>query len=197
MISFLIVRETHHPTILRRELKAQVGYEENSLSTVADEATQRGNPSKAILRAISRPILMLTQSPVVFLSCLITPLIFGTMNIVFSTLGLLFQTLYDFNTGESGLVYLGMALGSVIGAFVSGRTNDRIVERLADRHDKIVHPEYRTPPIAIGALFIATGLFCYGWTAEYAIFWLAPILGLAVLGFGLTTVHVRGDIHIY
>ena len=48
------------------------------------------------------------------------------MNTVFSKLGLIYQTHYGFSTGESGLVYIGMALGSLSGAILSAWTSDKI-----------------------------------------------------------------------
>ena len=134
---------------------------------------------------------MLVRSPVIAMCCTIALLIYGTMNIVFSTLGLVFQQRYRFSTGQSGLIYIGMALGSVTGAFVSGQTNDKLVAVLTKRYGGETYPEYRIPPILLGAILISTGLLEYGWTSQNNVYWIAPVIGLALLGFGLTTVHVR------
>jgi len=50
-------------------------------------------------------------------------------------------------------------------------------------------PEARLPPMMFGSVFFAGGLFIFGWTSSRDIFWLAPIIGLAMLGFSFLTIH--------
>jgi hypothetical protein len=50
-------------------------------------------------------------------------------------------------------------------------------------------PEARLPPMMIGSLFFAGGLFIFGWTSAPDIFWLAPVIGLVMLGFSFLTIH--------
>ncbi|UNI24815.1 hypothetical protein JDV02_010535 [Purpureocillium takamizusanense] len=47
-----------------------------------------------------------------------------------------------------------------------------------------IKPEYRLPPLKIGAFLLPAGLFIYGWTAEHHVHWIAPIIGTAVIGVG-------------
>lgn len=47
-----------------------------------------------------------------------------------------------------------------------------------------VKPEYRLPPLKIGAFLLPAGFFIYGWTAEYKVHWIAPIIGTAIIGVG-------------
>ena len=112
------------------------------------------------------------------------------MNTVFSTLGLIYQTQYGFSSGESGLVYLGMALGSVSGAVLSAWTSDKLFARISQRYGGEIQAEYRIPPTFSGVSFIVIGLFIYGWTLQKECFWLIPIIGLFLLGLGLTTIQV-------
>ena len=39
--------------------------------------------------------------------------------------------------------------------------------------------------MVFGGLVIPIGLFLYGWTAEYKIQWMAPLVGTGLIGFGL------------
>lgn len=47
-----------------------------------------------------------------------------------------------------------------------------------------IKPEYRLPPLRIGAFLMPAGFFIYGWTAEYKVHWIAPIIGTAIIGVG-------------
>jgi hypothetical protein len=40
----------------------------------------------------------------------------------------------------------------------------------------------------IGSVFFAGGLFLFGWTSSRAVFWLAPIIGTVLMGFGFFTI---------
>ena len=47
-----------------------------------------------------------------------------------------------------------------------------------------MQPEYRLPPLVVGAFFIPAGLFLYGWSAQYKTHWIVPIIGTALVGIG-------------
>lgn len=49
-------------------------------------------------------------------------------------------------------------------------------------------PEARLPPMMIGSIFFAVGLFIFGWTSDRDIFWIAPCIGLVSMGFGFFTI---------
>ena len=51
-------------------------------------------------------------------------------------------------------------------------------------------PEYRLPHLVFGGLVLPIGLFLYGWTAQEAIFWIAPIIGTAILSFGVVLIFI-------
>ena len=40
----------------------------------------------------------------------------------------------------------------------------------------------------VGSVFFAAGLFLFGWTSSKNIFWLAPVIGTVLLGFGFFTI---------
>lgn len=42
----------------------------------------------------------------------------------------------------------------------------------------------------LGALAVPIALFLYGWTAEEKVHWIVPIIGTAILGFGLFAIFV-------
>jgi hypothetical protein len=44
--------------------------------------------------------------------------------------------------------------------------------------------------VFLGALTVPIALFLYGWTAEEQVHWIVPIVGTAILGFGLFAIFV-------
>lgn len=70
-----------------------------------------------------------------------------------------------------------------------------------DRHikkqkasEKCMQPENRPPPMIVGEFMVPMGLFLYGWSANFQLQWMVPIVRTALLGFGLivTTIPAFG-----
>lgn len=63
---------------------------------------------------------------------------------------------------------------------------DVIYRRLRDRpkNKGVGRPEFRTPYMLPGVLFIPAGLFWYGWSAEYRITWVMVDMGAIIFTCG-------------
>src|SRR3954468_4347122 len=85
-----------------------------------------------------------------------------------------------------------------IGVILCKMTLDRLIKRQAaklaqfpDSNNRdadqpaLIDPEHRLPPMILGGTLLPIGLFMYGWTSQYHVHWIAPIIGTALLGFGL------------
>ena len=70
-----------------------------------------------------------------------------------------------------------MALGVVLCAV----TLDPLLRRQQRRHDSS-KPEARFPPTLVGAIGMPIGLLIYGWTTQYRLHWIVPLIGTAVVG---------------
>ena len=62
-------------------------------------------------------------------------------------------------------------------------TLDRCLKKLSKGGE--MKPEYRLPPMILGSLLMPGGFFLYGWSTEYRLHWIVPILGTTFIGFGL------------
>ena len=140
--------------------------------------------------SIFRPIKMLFLSPIVFLLSLHMAIVYGYLYLLFTTFPRVFQDQYGFSNGSVGLVYLGSGVGSIIGLFFCGAVSDRGLKYLTKRNGGSPKPEYRLPPMFIGAFLVPIGLFLYGWPAEKHVHWIVPIIGTAFLGCGMLTMMV-------
>ena len=47
-----------------------------------------------------------------------------------------------------------------------------------------MRPEYRLPPLPFAVLCLALGLLLYGWTAQFRLPWIVPIIGTVFIGLG-------------
>jgi hypothetical protein len=79
-----------------------------------------------------------------------------------------------------------------LGIVIFGSMSDRLVKRHlqgGERH----RPEIRlTPWFTLPAgITLPIGLFLYGWTIQYHVHWIVPMLGVVIFAFGLMGVMVR------
>ncbi|RYP29726.1 hypothetical protein DL767_006601 [Monosporascus sp. MG133] len=90
---------------------------------------------------------------------------------------------YGITGSVSGLVYLGLGIGSLIGVLVTSIVTDCTVKK-NNVGGKEFKPELRLQLTPVGSLFLPVGLFIYRWTAEYHVHWVVPSLGMTVMGIG-------------
>jgi MFS family permease len=126
---------------------------------------------------------MLLFSPIVAFMALYIAIIYAYMYLLFTSFTSVFMTNYGFTEGEAGLAYLGVGIGFIIGLLGTGIYSDKIVKKR--RSTRPPAPEDHLPPTVVGAILVPVGLFIYGWTAEYKVHWIAPIIGTAFFGFGM------------
>jgi hypothetical protein len=79
----------------------------------------------------------------------------------------------------------------MLGIVIFGALSDRLVKSNLDENKKH-RPEIRlTPYFTLPAgLAIPSGLFIYGWTIQYHVHWIVPMIGVVVFAFGLMGVMV-------
>ncbi|GJC91485.1 fluconazole resistance protein [Colletotrichum higginsianum] len=131
---------------------------------------------------------MMFLSPIVFSLSVYMAVLYGYLYLLFTTFPQVFKQQYGFSQGSSGLAYIGIGIGSLVGLLFAGLVSDRLVRTLTLRNAGQYQPEYRLPPMLCGAILVPIGLFWYGWTAEKQLHWMLPIVGTALLGCGIVIV---------
>ena len=110
-----------------------------------------------------------------------------------STIALTFESNYGFTASTSGLVFLGLGLGNAIGTFVSGAESDwRLKQRTKlkgqlqaeSQEPEPATPESRLNLCPVGAILLPLGFFLYGWTLQYHVHWIVPVIALFFIGIG-------------
>jgi MFS family permease len=93
---------------------------------------------------------------------------------------------YLFSNSALGLVWFAPLIGSMIGAYFSGPLNDRLTVYLSNRNRGWRKPEYRLWAFIPSAFIMPGGLIIYGATAAHGLPWIAPVVGMGSVGFGLS-----------
>ncbi|TLS29408.1 hypothetical protein PpBr36_01489 [Pyricularia pennisetigena] len=133
-------------------------------------------------RSIVRPLKMLLFSPITQIFAIYVAIVYGYLYLLFTTITSVFIQTYGFTPSTAGLSFLGLGIGSLVAQIVFTWTSDAYVQRRAEREGNGMKPEYRLLWLPFGAAVLPIGFFIYGWTVEYKVHWIAPILGMGVVG---------------
>lgn len=179
----IFTKETFATVLLERKTQALRKSTDNfDLRSRLDSGL---SPKQAITRALVRPMKLLTRSPIVTLMSIYTAIIYGILYLLFTTYTFVYEGQYGFSSSTVGLSYISTGIGFFVGLAFIGGTADRIFKALKEKNNGVAKPEYRLPPLLIGAWFVPAGLFLYGWTAQYHIQWAVPMLGGLLFGVGM------------
>ncbi|KAI6081353.1 bicyclomycin resistance protein [Hypoxylon rubiginosum] len=182
IVMLFSLKESYAPVILERKTKKLRKATGNDLLRSKLDAGL--TPADYFKRGIIRPFRMLFLSPIVAITSLYMAVTYGYLYLMFTTITEVFQEYYGFSTSTVGLAFLGLGVGSMIGILLFSATSDKYIQRKAAENKSGMKPEYRLPLLPLGAILIPAGLFLYGWTADYHVHWIVPIIGTAVVGIG-------------
>ncbi|KAK5114781.1 hypothetical protein LTR85_010094 [Meristemomyces frigidus] len=184
ILMFVFMRETYAPLLLQRKtnrLRKETG--NSSLRSKFDNGL---SPYDSLRRAALRPIKLLSRSPLVMVFSIYMAIVYGYLYLLFTSVTEVFEGTYGFSESIVGLVYLGIGVGTILGLGMYATLSNRAVKKAiaAQGGEGPAKPEIRLQLLPAGAVVLPTGLFLYGWTAQYHIHWIVPILGMALIGFG-------------
>lgn len=182
VVMLFLMRETYAPVILQRKtarLRKETGNE--LLRSKLDIGL---SPRDHFNRSIIRPLKMLVRSPIVALFAVYIAVVYGYLYLLFTSMTQVFQETYHFSTSITGLVFLGMGVGSMAGLAYFSATSDRYIQKKAKEEGKGMKPEYRLKQLPVGAFLLPGGFFLYGWTAQYHVHWIVPIIATGIIGMG-------------
>ncbi|KAI0479880.1 putative MFS multidrug transporter [Xylaria cf. heliscus] len=138
-----------------------------------------------LAQSMLRPWKFIFTSPITGLICLYSGFVYGLLYLLLTTITTVFVQKYHWSIGISGLAYIGIGLGFLVGVLVIGSTSDRIMAKHTKQNGNIAVPEVRLKICVYFSFLVPISFFWYGWSSNEHAFWLAPIVGLACFGLGM------------
>ncbi|KAF7190139.1 Polyamine transporter 4 [Pseudocercospora fuligena] len=194
MMVTIPMSETYKKTILKKRAKKLgiPGPEE-------PERTLLQTIKFFVVKTITRPIHMLFTEPIVTAFDLWIAFNFGLLNAFFAAFSWVFQNVYGFGIGSTGLTYIGQAVGSLIGLVVMLCTY-RIYwtkeAAKAKQNGEKMSPDKRLFVAKIGAPFIPVSLFWFGWSARPSVHWIVPVIAEGFFSFGNLLVFTCASLYL-
>lgn len=177
-IALLFGRETYHPVLKRRRAK--------QLGRAMPPPPSFGATARLFLTiGLLRPIRMLFTEPIVGLVCLYVACEFGTLFSFFAAVPYVFQSVYGFSIEETGLIFLSIVVGCLLGAATVIACDIFLYRRQIPKHPPhMIPPEHRLYPAMIGSVGLPLGLFWFAWTARLGISWASPTVAIVPFAWG-------------
>ncbi|KAL3440189.1 major facilitator superfamily domain-containing protein [Aspergillus insuetus] len=186
VILFFFLPETYAPNILCRRARRIRRITSNPKYMSESEIELRQlDPKGVLFEALVRPFQLCFFEPVVLLMNLYVSLIYGILYIWFEAFPIVFGEIHGFNSGQTGLAFLGILVSTcciAIPAYFYWKW--KYQSKQFDENWNI-KPEYQLPPACVGAFALPISLFWFGWTGNFAsIHWIVPIIASMLFAFG-------------
>ncbi|KZP30510.1 MFS general substrate transporter [Athelia psychrophila] len=166
---------------LARKMRKQTG-DHRYRARAEDEEASLYN---LIAVSCTRPLYLLTHEPIVFSISIWLGFAWGLLYCMVESVGPLFRTLYGFNSGQVGTVFLTLAVGSLLGFLTNFYQ-----EYLYQKHFSERGPEARLYGACIAGIFFPIGLFIYAWSSFARVHWIANVIGITVFVWAAFTIYL-------
>ncbi|KAF9445876.1 MFS general substrate transporter [Macrolepiota fuliginosa MF-IS2] len=190
----LFVPETYAP-ILNAKAQRSVNSAAGSLYTRSQMVSHRchhtelmESAKKGVLKAIFiscyTPLKLLLFDRMALLLDLWSSLTVGILYLAFQVYPIIFQEGHGFNLQETGLGFLGIGVGIVLGISTQPYWN-RFYEKISRENGGVVPPEARLRIGQVGGICVPVGLFSLAFTTYPRVHWIAPIVASIPFGGGM------------
>ncbi|KAI9294817.1 MFS general substrate transporter [Neoconidiobolus thromboides FSU 785] len=125
--------------------------------------------------------------PIVVIPCICIAITFGTFFAVESSMSRVFPSTYNLTASQSGLTFIPLGVGSILGNLLGGKICDRSFRRFkAKNNGNDPRPEVRFYGLWSGSLIEAAGLLMTAWFVTYQFPLAASLTAGFLIGFGNT-----------
>ncbi|GAA5863585.1 hypothetical protein JCM3774_006537 [Rhodotorula dairenensis] len=187
----IFLPETYHPVLLKqRAERLRKDHPEEHGEKYAELERADFSLHSIITRTLARPLVMLVVEPIMLTVTIYLSVVYGLLYGLFSVIPIIFQQTRGFNPGESGLVFIGVGIGTTIGAATSVWTQRGYPELLRKWHGH-PPPEHRLFGAMLAGPFLILGIFWLGWTGnDPSIHWAVPAVSTIFIGMSFTLVFI-------
>jgi len=147
---------------------------------------ERGSLVQMIRISLYRPFHLLFTEPVVFFFSLWISFAWAVLYCTFSAVPYIFTTVYNFDTKQTGSVFVAISIASILATCLS-----IYQEKVANRFGKLPStPEARLYFSCVESALLPLGLFWLGWSSRASIPWIVPTLAVGCATMGIFSIYL-------
>ena len=140
-----------------------------------------------ITKHLARPLRMLFTEPMVTCIALYASFVYALLYLTLEVFPIVFAENRHYSLVVSTLPFLGLFAGVCFAVLINLANQPRYM-RIVDQNGGRPVPEGRLPPMLVGGLLFAIGLFWFGWTAGPKYPWALPTVAAGFIGAGFNVI---------
>lgn len=140
-----------------------------------------------VTKHLARPLRMLVTEPMVACIALYASFVYALLYLTLEVFPIVFAEMRHYSLVVSSLPFLGLFVGVLCAVLINLANQPRYI-RIVDQNGGKPVPEARLPPMLIGGLLFAIGLFWFGWTAAPQFSWVLPTVAAGFIGAGFNVI---------
>jgi MFS family permease len=182
----LLILDESYPAVLLVQKASRLRHESGNWALHARHEEWDVSLRELGQKYMIRPFQMLF-TPICFLVALYASFVYGILYANLAAFPIEFQEERGWNMVVGALPFLALLIGILIGA-AANLLNQKYYFKCFKAAGNRPVPEARLPPMMIGSIFFAAGLFIFAWTSDKSIPWIAPCIGAVCIGVGFFTI---------
>ncbi|KAH8820247.1 major facilitator superfamily transporter multidrug resistance [Xylogone sp. PMI_703] len=183
----LFVPETYGPVILSRRAKA-LRKKTGDDSYVAEHDLNHMGFKDIATVYLARPLRLLFTEPIVTLLALYAAVLYGLLYMIFVAYPLVFGEGKGYSPGITGLMFLPITGGIMIGVCAAPLVNKHYLS-LRAKYTGLPPPELRLIPMIFSCWTIPIAMFIFAWTSYPRLTWVGPCLAGFPMGLGFVFIY--------
>ncbi|PWN49033.1 putative mfs-multidrug-resistance transporter [Violaceomyces palustris] len=191
VLTILFIPETYGPVLLLKKAK-RLRKEDPVANKDKYASLEKGDWSlKGIAqRTIYKPFIILAKEPILVLITIYLSVVYGILYGCLEAFPIIFAEKRGLNFGETGLIFLGIGIGSTLGSIINTYLQYHY-KYLVPFWKGMPPPEERLSSSIIAGPMLVIGSFWLGWTGGYAsVPWYVPALSTILLGMSFNLVFI-------
>jgi hypothetical protein len=140
-------------------------------------------------RGFAFPLRLLSKEPIVFCMSLWVSFAWAIMYMQFSSIGLVFRSVYGFDNAQVGAVYSATIVGSIVGIGIS-LLQEQAMKQVLTHKKPLSTPEQRLLSPCIQSILLPIGLLWFFMTARPDISWISPCIALGSCSMGIFSIYL-------
>lgn len=175
------IPETYAPVILKRRAR-KLRKETGNPNIMTEQEALKLNFKQLLETVLIRPVSMMLTEPVLDLMNLYIVLIYSLLYGFFFCFPVIFNELYGYNDGITGLMFIPILIGALFALFTTPILEKQYT-KICQRREPTA--EDRLIGAMIGAPFIPIALYILGATSYKHIIWVGPASSGLPFGYGM------------
>lgn len=172
----IFLPELYSPTILGDKKKKLLKENpEKDYHTIYDITEEEHGTQRLVLNII-RPVQLLIYHPMVYGLGILLSVIYGLLYLIIVVFPALWVYKYHYSIGTSGLMFVSLGIGFLLGIAIFTPWIDKSYARLTANNGGVAKPEYRLETLLYGGVVGPGSVLAFGWCAEKHTHWILPCI---------------------